>query len=413
MNEVYVKAALAKQAAQSLALASSKSKDDFLLACAQKLRDSKEELLSINELDVNSSKGLISESLLDRLRLTTSRIEAMALACEDLIQFKDPINEVLSSFTRPNGLKIKQVRVPLGVIGMIYESRPNVTIDAAILCIKAGNAVVLRGGKEALNTNVYLAKILKDSLIQSGLNPDCIQMIESPDRDLATAMMQDRKHIDVLIPRGSARLIQSVIDHATIPVIETGVGNCHVYVEKTANIEDALAIMINAKCSRPGVCNAAEKCLVDASIANKYLSQLIPLLHQNNIECRGCEKTLGLFPDLKAATDEDWDTEYLDKILAIKIVESFDEAIQHIQNYGSHHSEAILTQDPGCMKRFQNEVDAAAVYVNASTRFTDGSEFGFGAEIGISTQKLHARGPIGLKELTSTKYLIEGSGQIR
>lgn len=413
MNEVLIKGALAKHASHSLALATSESKNAFLRICAQKLRESSEIVLLSNALDVNASKGILSDSLLDRLRLTQSRIEAMALACEDLIQFKDPIGEVTSSFSRPNGLRIKQVRVPLGVIGMIYESRPNVTIDAAILCIKAGNAVILRGGKEALNTNLHLTRILKDSLVESGLDSDCIQMIENPDRELATSMMQDRDHIDVLIPRGSARLIQSVIEHATIPVIETGVGNCHVYIEKSAILEDALAIMVNAKCSRPGVCNAAEKCLVDAAIAHAYLSQLIPLLHQNGIELRGCEKTCALFSDVKAATEEDWDTEYLDKILAIKIVESCDEAIQHIQKHSTHHSEAIVTQDSLSMKRFQNEIDAAAVYVNASTRFTDGSEFGFGAEIGISTQKLHVRGPIGLKELTSTKYLIEGSGQIR
>ena len=413
MTEVSIKAANAKEASYALALASTETKNTFLQACANTLRETQDSILEANQRDLKASEGRISDALMDRLRLNPQRIEAMAKACEDMISFKDPVGEILSQWTRPNGLIIQQVRVPLGVIGMIYESRPNVTIDAASLCIKSGNAVILRGGKEALQTNLSLLKVLQTSLKISGLNADCVQMIENPDRALVVELMQDRQHIDVLIPRGSAALIQSVIDHATIPVIETGVGNCHVYVEESAILDDALAIMVNAKCSRPGVCNAAEKCLVDQTIAYEYLSQLVPLLEAQGIELRGCEKTVALFPNVSLASQEDWDTEYLDRILAIKIVENCEEAIHHIQAHTTHHSEAIITQNTDCMKRFQTEIDAAAVYVNASTRFTDGSEFGFGAEIGISTQKLHARGPIGLKELTSTKYLVTGTGQIR
>jgi len=320
---------------------------------------------------------------------------------------------VIEEFTRPNGLDIQKIRVPLGVIAMIYEARPNVTIDAAALCLKAGNAIILRGGKEAYLSNKYLVSLIKEALTRNAISSDTVQFIEDNDRTLALELMQDREHIDVLIPRGSAKLIQSVIEHAKVPVLETGVGNCHIYVEQSADLRKALAIVINAKCSRPGVCNAAEKCLVDQSIAPQFLDLLIPALREAHVEIRACHKTKELYPDLNLASTEDWGTEYLDLIIGVKIVDGLQEAIEHIQKYGTKHSESIVTQDLLTAQRFQKEVDAAAVYVNASTRFTDGSEFGYGAEIGISTQKLHARGPMGLNELCTIKYLINGDGQVR
>lgn len=413
MNEALQKARLAKKASLSLIHATTLDKDAFLQTLAQELRIQKDTILSENLKDVEHSQGQISASLLDRLRLSEARIEAMAVACESLIQLKDPIGEVVRHSVRPNGLDITQVRVPLGVIAMIYESRPNVTIDAATLCLKAGNAVILRGGKEALHSNRCLVEILKKALLLSHLNEDLVQLIENPDRKLALDLMKDRAHIDVLIPRGSARLIQSVIENAQVPVLETGVGNCHIYVEESADLEMAAQILMNAKCSRPGVCNAAEKCLVDEKIAPDFLSRVVPPLLEAKVVLKGCEKTLELYSKMELANDEDWDTEYLDLILGIKIVKNFDEALAHIQKHSTHHSEAIITQNNTLAHRFQHELDAAALYVNASTRFTDGAEFGFGAEIGISTQKLHARGPIALEELTTTKYLIQGTGQIR
>lgn len=403
----------AQQASLECALASTQDKNNFLSLLASLLRKQEKDIIQANAIDVEAQRGKISDALLDRLTLNPKRIEAMAVACEELIELADPNGSIMEEFVRPNGLRMKKVRVPLGVIAIIYESRPNVTIDAASLCLKAGNAVILRGGKEALHSNQKLIEILHLALSQAGLNPDAVQFIDNPDRSYATELMQDRQHVDVLIPRGSARLIQTVVDNAKIPVLETGVGNCHIYVQEDADLDWAEAILINAKCSRPGVCNAAEKVIVDASIAQKFLASVIPQLTQRNVELRGCEKTCTLFPNLIQATDEDWDTEYLDLILGIKIVANIDEAIKHIQAHSTKHSEAIITRNKQASTRFQKEIDAAAVYVNASTRFTDGSEMGFGAEIGISTQKLHARGPMGLNELCTYKYLIEGNGQIR
>ena len=413
MNEVKTKAILAKQASLEMALVTTEIKNAFLQSLATLLREHSEFILDENEIDIQNNQERLSPALIDRLRLNENRIEAMAKGCEDIIALNDPNGSVIEEFTRPNGLDIQKIRVPLGVIAMIYEARPNVTIDAAALCLKAGNAVILRGGKEAYHSNKYLVSLIKEALIRNAISPDSVQFIEDNDRTLALELMQDREHIDVLIPRGSAKLIQSVIENAKVPVLETGVGNCHIYVEQSADLRKALAIVINAKCSRPGVCNAAEKCLVDQSIAPQFLDLLIPALKEANVEIRACAKTKELYPDLILASTEDWETEYLDLIIGVKIVNGLQEAIEHIQAYGTKHSESIVTQDLLAAQRFQKEIDAAAVYVNASTRFTDGSEFGYGAEIGISTQKLHARGPMGLNELCTIKYLINGDGQVR
>lgn len=413
MSYITDKTIKAQKASKSFGLLSTEKKNDFLQHLATNLRNKQTYILQENDKDIQAAKGQIPESLLDRLKLNEKRVEAMALACEELIDLQDPNGMILEEFTRPNGLHIKKVRVPIGVIAIIYESRPNVTIDAATLCLKAGNTVVLRGGKEALYSNQALINILHDSLKSCDLDEDAVQFIDNPDRAYATELMQDRAHVDVLIPRGSARLIQSVVDNAKIPVLETGVGNCHIYVHEDADLEMAKNIIINAKCSRPGVCNAAEKLLVDEVISKEFLEMVIPLLEKNHVELRGDEKTRLHFPALIPTTDEDWSTEYLDLILGIKITKDFDEAIKHIQSYSTKHSEAIITRNKEASARFQKEIDAACVYVNASTRFTDGSEMGFGAEIGISTQKLHARGPMGLNELCTYKYLLEGTGQIR
>lgn len=413
MTEVSIKASKAKEASLEMALVSTETKNAFLQSLASLLRENSEIILDANEKDILRSQDHLSLSLMDRLRLNESRIESMAKGCEEIIELDDPNGSIIEQFIRPNGLVIQKIRVPLGVIAMIYEARPNVTIDAAALCLKAGNSVLLRGGKEAFHSNKILVEIIKQALIKHDVSPESIQFIENNDRTLALELMQDRAHIDVLIPRGSAALIQSVIENAKVPVLETGVGNCHIYVEESADLRKALAIVINAKCSRPGVCNAAEKCLIDQNIAAPFLELLLPALLEAQVEVRGCSQTKELFPDVKLATDEDWDIEYLDLILGIKIVDGLQEAIRHIQKHGTKHSESIVTNDINAAQRFQKEIDAAAVYVNASTRFTDGSEFGYGAEIGISTQKLHTRGPMGLNELCTIKYLIHGDGQTR
>lgn len=413
MSEVTIKASKAKKASLSMALVSTDVKNNFLKSLAMLLREHSLSILEENTKDLDASQDKLSPSLMDRLRLNESRIEAMAKGCEDIIELDDPNGSVIEQFTRPNGLEIQKIRVPLGVIAMIYEARPNVTIDAAALCLKAGNAVILRGGKEAYHSNRILVKLIKEALIKHEISPENVQFIENNDRSLATELMQDREHIDVLIPRGSAKLIQSVIDNAKVPVLETGVGNCHIYVESSADLSKALAIVINAKCSRPGVCNAAEKCLVDRAVAQSFLERLLPVLKEAGVEVRACAETKRLFPEVILATEEDWDTEYLDLILGIRIVDNIEVAIRHIQKHGTKHSEAIVTNDFEIAQRFQREVDAAAVYVNTSTRFTDGSEFGYGAEIGISTQKLHTRGPMGLNELCTIKYLINGDGHVR
>jgi glutamate-5-semialdehyde dehydrogenase len=404
----------ARQAAYPLANASTAIKNQALDAMADALESNKDRILSANTEDLKYAEARgIGTAMLDRLSLNDKRITQMADGLRMVRDLPDPVGEVLSMWKRPNGLLIGQQRVPLGVIGIIYEARPNVTADAVGLCLKTGNAVILRGGSEAINSNKAIVNILAKAAIQVGIPENSIQLIEDTDRQSAVDMMKLHGYIDVLIPRGGAGLIRTVVENATVPTIETGVGNCHVYVDGDADINMATDIIVNAKASRPAVCNAAETLLVDKAIAEAFLPVALPALEQKNVELRGCKVTRSIYPKCKAAKEDDWATEYLDYILAVKVVDGIDQAIEHINKYGTKHSEAIVTNDYQHAQRFLQEVDAAAVYVNASTRFTDGGEFGFGAEIGISTQKLHARGPMGLKELTTTKYIIYGNGQIR
>lgn len=399
-----------------LANASSNQKNNALLEIAKALRDNKEKIIDVNKLDVDDAqlKGM-AKSKLDRLVLNDARIESIANACEHLTFLEDPVGEVISGGVRPNGMKITKVRVPMGVIGIIYESRTNVTVDAAALCLKSGNAVILRGGKEALNSNKILVDLMREAVKNVGFSPDIIQLVENIDREIAVQMMRANGYIDVLVPRGGPKLISAVIQSATIPVIETGIGNCHVYVDATANLDMAVAIVDNGKTQRPSVCNAVESCLVHRNVAEEFLLKLKSKLDEHNVEIRGCEITREVLGEDNCvlATEEDYATEFLDYIISIKVVEDIAEALAHIEKYSTGHSECIVTESLFSAEQFQKRVDSAAVYVNCSTRFTDGEEFGLGAEIGISTQKLHARGPMGLKELTTTKYLINGTGQIR
>ena len=403
----------AKEAARALAKAGPK-KTAALQAAARALLARQEELLAANRADVEAGEAAgMRDSLLDRLRLTESRIAGMAQALREVAEAPDPVGRVLSGEVRPNGLQIQKITVPLGVIGIIYEARPNVTSDAAGLCLKAGNAVILRGGKEAFRSNRAVAQVLRDALEESGLPADCVQLVEDTSRQSAQELMGLTGYLDVLIPRGGAGLIRAVKENSRVPVIETGVGNCHAYVDAAADLNMAADIVYNAKCSRPSVCNAIETLLVHEKIAGEALPQIKSRLDEKQVELRGCEKTRAILPGVAAATEEDWATEYNDYILAVKVVGSLEEALGHIARYSSGHSEVIVTEDYSAAQRFLEEVDSAAVYVNASTRFTDGGEFGLGAEIGISTQKLHARGPMGLEQLTSTKFLVRGRGQIR
>jgi glutamate-5-semialdehyde dehydrogenase len=404
----------AKRASYKLSNLSSEKKDTALKKIAESLVNREQDILDANAEDVNYARGKgITGALIDRLTLNKKRIASMAEGLLQIVSLPDPVGEVIAMWKRPNGLIIGQQRVPIGVIGIIYEARPNVTVDAAGLCLKAGNAVILRGGSEAINSNKAIAGVIRDALEEAGLPVDSVQLIEDTSRETAREMMKLNKYIDVLIPRGGEGLIRTVVENSTIPVIETGVGNCHVYVDGETDMDMAERIIINAKNSRPGVCNAAETLLVDEAIADRFLPKALKSLRDLNVEIRGCEKTLKLFKDAVPAEEEDWYREYLDCILAVKVVKGLDEAIEHINKYGTHHSEAIVTTNYFKSQRFLQEVDAAAVYVNASTRFTDGFEFGFGAEIGISNQKLHARGPMGLKELTTIKYIVYGNGQVR
>lgn len=412
MNEVLLKAQKAKKASMALARLDTQTKNAFCLALAKALINNRASILEANALDLQLNHHL-SESLKDRVMLNEQRISSMSAALIELSQAADPVHRILSEIDRPNGLRIQKVSVPMGVIAMIYEARPNVTIDAAALAFKAGSAVILRGGKEALLTNQALVRVIKETLLDLALDPETIQLIEDPDKELAKTLMTANGLVDLLIPRGSARLIQTVMETATVPVLETGVGNCHAYVEQSADQDMALKVIINAKCSRPSVCNALEKVLIDAVIAPVFLPKLIMALRQNGVEILGDELVCALDHSVKKADPEDWSTEYLDLKIALKIVNGLEEALAHIQTYSTKHSETILTKDQDKATRFLNEVDAAAVYHNASTRFTDGGEFGFSAEIGISTQKMHARGPVGLDELCSYKYKIFGEGQIR
>jgi len=414
MEDIIEKACLAKKAGIVLSKADTVQKNKCLRHMMDAIAEDTDYILNENQKDMAAgrSKGM-SEAMLDRLLLDKKRLKAIIEGLGQLIALKDPVGEVISMNKMPNGLLIGQTRVPLGVIGIIYEARPNVTVDAASLCIKSGNAVILRGGSEAVNSNIALVKSLRKALAASGLPEDSISIIEDTSRETAIKFMKLNEYIDVLIPRGGAGLIKSAVENATIPVIQTGTGNCHVYVDSCGDLDMAEKIVINAKVSRPGVCNAEEKLLVHKDVADEFIPRIVKSLRENGVEVRGCEKTVKLSAEVKPAEDIDWYTEYLDYIIAVKIVDSIDEAIEHINRYGTKHSEAIVTENYSNSRRFLAEVDAAAVYINASTRFTDGFEFGLGAEIGISTQKLHARGPMGLKELTSTKYVIYGNGQVR
>ena len=403
----------AKEASMSIALASTEQKNNALLRISEKLGENVQAIIEANKKDLAAAEeNSVPKTMLDRLLIDEKRIESIQTAIYDLIKLEDPIGKS-EVWTRPSGIELERMRVPLGVVAIIYEARPNVTVDSAMLCLKTGNAVVLRGGKEAINTNKVLVAVMKKALEECGFNPHCVELVESIDRESAKCLMTMRGYIDVLIPRGGKGLINSVVENATVPVIETGAGNCHIYIDDSADIDMARKIVINAKCSRPSVCNAVETIVVKASIAAKFLPQLAEDLKQYGVEIRGCAKTKVLIPSAKDATEEDWITEYNDYILAVKVVDGMSDAIAHINRYSTGHSEAIITETEENAERFLREINSAAVYVNASTRFTDGGEFGFGAEIGISTQKLHVRGPMGLAALTTEKYLIRGNGNIR
>ncbi len=414
LAELKEKGAIAKKAAAKMAVTPATVKNNALHAMADALEAGAEAILAANAEDMAAgrAKGM-SAALLDRLALTKARIADMAAGLRQLAALPDPVGETIEGWQRPNGLAIAKVRVPLGVIGIIYEARPNVTADAAGLCLKAGNAVILRGGSEAINSNLAVAGILAAAAEGAGAPAGTIQLIATTDRAAVNAMLKLNDYIDVIIPRGGAGLIQTVVENSTVPVIETGIGVCHVFVDASADLTMAKEIAFNAKVSRPGVCNAMETLLVHRAVAEDFLPPMLAAYNQAGVEVRGCSETVCYHPDVKKAVEADWATEYHDLIVSVRIVNSLAEALDHIAAYGTRHSEAIVTSDLESARRFQAEVDAAAVYVNASTRFTDGFEFGFGAEIGISTQKLHARGPMGLRELTSVKYLVNGTGQIR
>ena len=404
----------AKKAAKELAITTKGKKNEALLAVAKALLANQEEILFANEKDIeNAKESGMSEALIDRLRLTPDRILGITEGIQQVVDLEDPVGEIISMKERPNGLMIGQKRVPLGVIGIIYESRPNVTVDAFALCFKTGNAVILRGGSDAIHSNMALVDTIRKALHNEGMNEDVISLISDTSRETAKEMMRLNTYIDVLIPRGGAGLIKTVVNEATIPVIETGTGNCNIYIHKDADLNMAVPIVLNAKLQRLGVCNACESLVIHKDIAKDAIKAIGDALKENDCEIRGDEAACGMHEYIKPATIEDYGKEYLDKIISVKIVDSLDEAIDHINTYSTGHSESIITESYQASQRFLNEIDSACVYVNASTRFTDGFEFGFGAEIGISTQKLHARGPMGLLALTTTKYIIYGNGQIR
>lgn len=402
----------AKLASFVLARAHSSIKNRALVLMAEKLEEKKEDILKANRIDLENAKGL-SSALVDRLTLNEKRIGAMAISLREVARLEDPIGKTVSAWKRPNGLEIQKIRVPIGLIGIIYEARPNVTADAAGLCLKAGNAVILKGGSEAINSNAKIVEVLQEAVMEVGLPPEVISFINDTRREATRELMHCDEYVDLLIPRGGANLIKTVREESTVAVIETGVGNCHVYVDETADLKMAEEIVFNAKVQRPGVCNAIESLLVNEKVSREFLPVMLERLKSAGVEIRGCEKTKEIVPWVVSATEEDWYTEYLDLIIAVKVVKDVNDAIDHINKYGSHHSESIVTRDYFNARKFLAEVDAACVYVNASTRFTDGYEFGLGAEIGISTQKLHARGPMGLEEITTTKYIIYGEGQVR
>ena len=404
----------AKVAQRQLAVASTALKNAALAAIAKALVENSEYIITENKIDLENARGNIKDSMLDRLMLDEKRIKGIADAIGTVIALDDPVGKTEYGTVRPNGLEILKKKVPLGVIGIIFEARPNVTVDAAVLCLKSGNAAILRGGKEAIRSNMALAKIMREAISSVGLSPDCINLIEDTSRETSNAMMKANGLIDVLIPRGGAGLIKSVVQNATVPVIETGLGNCHIFVDESADLHMAVEILYNAKCSRPSVCNAAETLLVHSTVADTFLPIAFERLCEKSVEIRGDERVRKILGDVVIPVcDEDFATEFDDYIISIGVVDSLDEAIAHIRKYTTGHSEAIVTNSYKNQKKFVEEIDAAAVYVNASTRFTDGGEFGLGAEIGISTQKLHTRGPMGLNDLTTVKYVVLGNGQIR
>ena len=413
----------AKEAEKTLMIASTVEKNTVLKNIADALVEHADEIVEANKIDLqNGIDNEMTKSLLDRLKLDKERIEGMAKGVMDVVSLPDPVGRVLDSFERPNGLKIEKVSTPLGVIGVIFEARPNVTSDAAALALKSGNAVILRGGKEAINSNTKIAEVMRAAVKASGMNEDVIQLVENTTRESSTALMTLNEYVDVLIPRGGAGLIQAVVKNATVPVIETGVGNCHVYVDRDADIDMAVEIVFNSKTNRPSVCNAAESLLIHKEIAKEALVKIKNKLDEKEVELVGDKEAIDILNnsdevmdgfDMEEATEDDWATEYLDYKMSVKIVDTLEEAVEHIYKYSTGHSECIVTESMDRANEFMDRVDSAAVYVNASTRFTDGGEFGFGAEIGISTQKLHARGPIGLPELQSFKYKVYGTGQIR
>ena len=414
MNELTEIGKRAKEASKQLAHLNTDQKNQVLLLAAELLEKSMPDLLEANAADLKQGEEMgLKGAIVERLSLTDDRIRGIAEGLREIVQLEDPIGEIEEMKKRPNGLLIGKKRVPLGVVGVIYESRPNVTADVAGLCIKTGNVCVLRGGKEAFRSNNALVKIFHQAIFECGLDPHMVQLVQDTSRESAIAMMKLNAYLDILIPRGGAGLIQAVVQNSTVPVIETGVGNCHIYVDEAADLEKAVAIVYNAKTHRPGVCNAAESLLIHKKVAVEVLPDIGKALKEGKVEIRGDRWTCELVPDATSATEEDWSTEYLDLIISSKVVGSVEEAVDHINRYGSMHSESIITENYSHAQYFLDRVDAAAVYVNASTRFTDGFEFGYGAEIGISTQKLHARGPMGLKELTTSKYIIYGSGQTR
>lgn len=404
----------AKRAEKALASSSGQMRNEAIKKIAAALRSNAEDIIKANALDVeNGRKNGLTPSLIDRLSLDEKRIEGMARGCEEIIMLPDPLGKAVGGTTRPNGLRIEKITVPLGVIAVIYEARPNVTADAAALCIKSGNAVILRGGKEAFNSNLAISKVMRKALKDAGLPEDVILFVEDTSRETANELMKLDDFIDVLIPRGGAGLIKSVVKNSTVPVIETGAGNCHVYIDETADPQTAADIVFNAKTSRPSVCNSCESLVIHKNALERVLPLVCEKLKTMNVEIRGDERARGAVSDIIPADERDWTTEYLDYIISVKTVDSIEEAIDHINRCSTGHSECIVTRDYLSAQKFQLEIDSAAVYVNASTRFTDGGEFGFGAEIGISTQKLHARGPLGLSQMTSEKYIISGNGQIR
>ena len=414
MTDLRELAVQAKEAARVLAGASEERKNRALENISDALLRHQDEILAANRADCDAARADgMSDAMLDRLTLTGARLERMAAAVRKVRDLPDPVGEVMEERVLENGLQLSKVRVPLGVVGIIYESRPNVTVDAAVLCLKSGNAAFLRGGSESIRSNIALERVMREALAQSGLPQNAVTLVHDTSRETASQMMQLRGLIDVLIPRGGAGLIAAVVRSASVPVIETGTGNCHVYVHEKADLRMAVDIIVNAKAQRVSVCNAAETLLVDEAVADDFLPMAQKALSASGVALRGCERTRAILEGAAPADDDDWAREYLDYILAVRVVQGLDEAISHITRYSTGHSECIVTQDAEAAARFLREIDAAAVYHNASTRFTDGEEFGMGAEIGISTQKMHARGPMGLRELCSYKYIVRGSGQIR